>query len=283
MQKLKRISNRVLYLPPYQETDRPILAAVKGEEKTLLIDAGNSSKHARLFLEQLDTYDIKEEWLILTHSDWDHIFGMHEMQMPIISHYKTYNKIKQLQNLSWEDKYLDQRVKEGLEIPFCADAIKKELGNQREIILPLPDITFDKKMTLNLGGVTCAIEHVGGDHADDSTVIYIQEEKVLFLGDCMYANLYSKKWSYTIENTLQLIEQIEKYDAEIFVLSHHEAPLTKEEFQLELKFLKTTALLTKKYEGSSEAIVKEMSKSLQRSLTEDEIETITFFVNGFSE
>ncbi|WP_237657545.1 MULTISPECIES: hypothetical protein [Bacillus cereus group] len=33
--------------------------------------------------------------------------------------------------------------------------------------------------------------------------------------------LYDKK-------TLQLIEKIEKYDAEIFVLSHHEALLTKE-------------------------------------------------------
>ncbi|MDQ0242674.1 glyoxylase-like metal-dependent hydrolase (beta-lactamase superfamily II) [Bacillus fengqiuensis] len=282
MQKLEQISKRIFYLPPYQETDRPILMAVTGEERTLLIDAGNSSNHARLFLNQLEELHIKGDWLVLTHWHWDHVFGMREMQMPIISHWQTHDQIKELQKLSWEDQFLDQRVKEGIEIPFCADAIKKELGNDRDILLSLPDLTFDRRMTVNLGGVTCIIEHVGGDHSSDSSIIYIPEEKVLFLGDCLYANLYSKKWSYTIEKTLQLVHQIEKYDAENFFLSHHQAPLTKKEFQLKLHLLKTSALLTEKYEGNQEEIVGEMSESLQRKLNEEEVETIGYFVNGYA-
>lgn len=107
---------------------------------------------------------------------------MSAIDIPVIAHYKTHEKIKRLQNLSWEDKYLDQRVKEGIEIPFCAEAIKKELGHQREVFLPIPDITFDKQMSINLGEVTVVIEHVGGDHADDCTVIYIPEEKFFFWG-----------------------------------------------------------------------------------------------------
>ncbi|UIR28916.1 MBL fold metallo-hydrolase [Priestia flexa] len=186
LQKLQRISNRVTYLPPYQETDRPILAAVTGEERTLLIDAGNSSSHARLFLEQLKENHIKGDWVVLTHGDWDHIFGMSEVNMPTISHFKTHDRIKKLQSLSWEDQYLDQRVKEGTEIPFCSEAIQKELGNYRDVFLPLPHITFDNRMTVNLGGVHCLIEHVGGDHAVDSSIIYVLEEKILFLGDCMW-------------------------------------------------------------------------------------------------
>lgn len=281
MQKIERISNRILYLPPYQETDRPILAAVTGEKKTLLIDAGNSPKHANLFLKQLEEVHIKGDFLVLTHSDWDHVFGMSAIDIPVIAHYKTHEKIKRLQNLSWEDKYLDQRVKEGIEIPFCAEAIKKELGHQREVSLPIPDITFDKQMSINLGEVTVVIEHVGGDHADDCTVIYIPEEKVLFLGDCMYANLYSKKWSYTIKNTLQLVKQLEKYDADIFFLSHHDKPVYKEEFQLKINFLKETAFLTGKYKGNEKVIIKEFEKGLQRKLNAEEIETINFFVNGY--
>ncbi|AYE53437.1 MBL fold metallo-hydrolase (plasmid) [Priestia megaterium NCT-2] len=281
MQKLQRISSRITYLPPYQETDRPILAAITGEERTLLIDAGNSSKHARLFLEQLKENHIKGDWLVLTHGDWDHIFGMSEINMSIISHFKTHDKIKELQELSWEDQYLDQRVEEGTEIPFCSEAIKKELGDCRDVFLPLPDITFDNRMTVNLGGVNCLIEHVGGDHAADSCIIYVLEEKVLFLGDCMYANLYSKNWSYTIEKTLQLIERIETYDAEVVFLSHHEKPLIREEFQSRLFFLKNTAFLTEKYKGNQEAIARDMSKSLERELNKEENEIITFFVNGF--
>lgn len=282
MQKLELISKRIVFLPPYPETDRPILLAVKGDEKTLLIDAGNSSEHARLFLEQLKEYQIKGELLVLTHWHWDHVFGMSEMHMPKICHDETYNKIKELQTLSWEDSDLDQRVMEGTEIPFCADAMKKELGNQRDIVLPLPDLTFHHRMTVHLGGVTCVIEHVGGDHAHDSSIIYIPEEKVLFLGDCLYANLYAKEWNYTVEKTLQLVSSIEKYeDAEIIFLSHHDAPLTKGEFSLHLQLLKNTAMLTGKCKGDGEAIAKQLSVQLQRSLNEDELETIDYFVNGY--
>ncbi|ETI68399.1 MBL fold metallo-hydrolase [Neobacillus vireti] len=283
MQKLQKTSERIVYLPPYQETDRPILAAVVGEERTLLIDAGNSSSHAQLFLAQLEELHIRGDLLVLTHWHWDHVFGMSDMPMPAIAYNKTEEKIKELQTLSWEDEFLDQRVNEGTEIPFCADAIKKELGNQREITLTTPAIIFDNRLTINLGGVTGIIEHVGGDHSADSCVIHIPEEKVLFLGDCLYANLYSKKWSYTIEKTRRLIEQIETYEAETFFLSHHEAPLTKKEFQSMLYVLKSAANLTEKFIGDQKAIVAEMSKELQRELNEFEAETIEFFVNGYGE
>src|SRR5699024_7429378 len=105
------------------------------------------------------------------------------------------------------------------------------------------------------GGLTCVIEHVGGDHAADSSVIYIPEEKVIFLGDCLYANLYAEKWNYTIRKTLQLIKQIETYDAETFFLSHHEAPLSKTEFASFIELLKNTAHFTEKHKGDQEAVV----------------------------
>jgi glyoxylase-like metal-dependent hydrolase (beta-lactamase superfamily II) len=44
-------------------------------------------------------------------------------------------------------------------------------------------MTFEDEVQIDLGGITCIIKHVGGDHADDSVVIYIKEEKILFLGD----------------------------------------------------------------------------------------------------
>ncbi|MFD0954500.1 MBL fold metallo-hydrolase [Virgibacillus natechei] len=276
------MSNRIYYLPPYQETDRPILGAVVGDEKTVLIDAGNSSSHAKLFLDQLEERSVKGNWLVLTHWHWDHVFGMSEMKIPIISNKMTYNGIKQLQELSWEDGPLDQRVKAGLEIPFCADAIKKELGNDRDITLLDPDIQFETRMKLNLGGLTCVIEHVGGDHSNDSSIIYIPEEKVLFLGDCLYANLYADKWNYTIDITLKLIERMEEYDAEIVFLSHHNEPLNKSEFQAFLQLLKKIGYFTEKYNGDYKSIAAELSKYLRRELNEMEVETIAFFVNGYS-
>ncbi|ERM19862.1 MBL fold metallo-hydrolase [Brevibacillus laterosporus] len=281
MQQLIQMSKRILYLTPYQENDRPILAAIVGDRKTLLIDAGNSSSHAKLFLEQLGELHIKGDWLVLTHWHWDHVFGLKEMDMPIISHSQTLQHIKELMDVTWTDCALDKRVELGIEIPFCAEAIKKELGMNRDITLCLPELTFDSRMTIDLGGVSCVIEHVGGDHSSDSSLIYIPEEKILFVGDCLYPNIYASKWNYTIEKSRRLVEQLEKYDANIIFLSHQEAPLTKVEFEEELLLLKNTAFLAEKFQGDQEKIKREMSAHLQRELTEDEEETICFFINGF--
>ncbi|MCR8994138.1 MBL fold metallo-hydrolase [Brevibacillus laterosporus] len=281
MQQLIQMSKRILYLTPYQETDRPLLAAIVGDRKTLLIDAGNSSSHAKLFLEQLGELHIKGDWLVLTHWHWDHVFGLKEMDMPIISHSQTLQHIKELMDVTWTDCALDKRVELGIEIPFCAEAIKKELGMNRDITLCLPELTFDSRMTIDLGGVSCVIEHVGGDHSSDSSLIYIPEEKILFIGDCLYPNIYASKWNYTIEKSRRLVEQLEKYDANIIFLSHQEAPLTKAEFEEELLLLKNTAFLAEKFQGDQEKIKREMSAHLQRELTEDEEETICFFVHGF--
>ena len=282
MQTLQKLSDRLFYLPSYQKTDRPILASIVGDNQTLLIDAGNSSSHAQLFKEQLASHNIIGDILALTHWHWDHVFGLREMDMPSIANFMTYDKVKELQEFSWEDKELDERVEAGIEIAFCADAIKLELGDARDVIIPDPTLIFETRMQVNLGGVICIIEYIGGDHSPDSNLIYIQEEKALFLGDCLYANMYAEKWHYTIEKMGALLEKIESYDAELFFLSHHPAPLSKDEFASFSALLKTSAALTKKHEGKQEAIVEAMTSHFQRELTETDLEIIGYFVNGYA-
>lgn len=99
----------------------------------------------------------------------------------------------------------------------------------------------------------------------------------------MNPNIYASKWNYTIEKSRRLVEQLEKYDANIIFLSHQEAPLTKAEFEEELLLLKNTAFLAEKFQGDQEKIKREMSAHLQRELTEDEEEKICFFVHGFEQ
>lgn len=180
MQTLQHLSKHIAYLTPVQETDRPVLAAVTGNKKTLIIDAGNSVRHAQLFKDELLRQDISGNFLVLTHSHWDHVFGLENIKIPVICQEKTYTNMKDMQQLSWEDQALDQRVEEGTEIPFCADAIKLEHGTNREITFPLPDIIFEKTMTIDLGNITCIIEHVGGDHAKIPASFMYKKKKRYF-------------------------------------------------------------------------------------------------------
>ncbi|MBH0162346.1 MBL fold metallo-hydrolase [Fictibacillus sp. 26RED30] len=282
MQTLEKLTERFWYQTPVSETDRPILGAVVGNELTLMIDSGNSENHAEYFLDELRKKCIKGPSLVvITHWHWDHIFGLPALNIPSISSAETKTKMQELLPFSWSDEDLDERVKKGIEIEFCAEAIKKEFPDHRNINIKLPTITFHQKLEINLGGVTCVLQHVGGDHTTDSIIVYIKEEKVLFLSDCLYANMYAPKNNYTVNRTLNLLNQLESFDADFYIFSHWKAA-TKEEFQTETSMLRSFANLTKKFEGNQQAIEEEYKVQVKRELTEDERETLQFFVNGFS-
>ncbi|MEK7016585.1 MBL fold metallo-hydrolase [Bacillus sp. FSL R9-9410] len=283
MQQIKKIGNAFWYMTPVSETDRPILGMVVGKEKTLMIDAGNSEAHAQLFLEMLKEQNISNpDFVALTHWHWDHIFGLPVLQNALsIAHSETKKEMNALVSYEWSDEALDARVKEGTEIEFCADCIKKEFSEQtRNIQIIPPSLTFQKQLELDLGDVTCVLEHVGGDHSHDSVVIYIKEEKILFLGDCIYADIFSAKRNYTTKRTFKLIQELEKFDAETYILSHGTA-INRDEFSQEIHLLKTVGTYTETHKGDEEKIKAAYKQELDRELNEDELETIEYFVNGY--
>ncbi|WP_412056703.1 hypothetical protein [Bacillus safensis] len=83
---------------------------------------------------------------------------------------KTRKEMEKLVPFSWSDE-IDERVREGTEIEFCAKAIKEEYQDHRDIQVVLPDMTFDRRIEIDLGGVTCVVQHVGGDHAIQHKII----------------------------------------------------------------------------------------------------------------
>ncbi|MGJ9385401.1 MBL fold metallo-hydrolase [Salipaludibacillus sp. CF4.18] len=282
MQQLKRIGNSFWYMTPVSETDRPTLGMVVGNERNLMIDAGNSEAHARLFLEKLSEHNIsKPDFVTITHWHWDHIFGISALKDSLsISSSETKKEINKLTGYEWTDKALDERVKEGTEIEFCANCIKKEYGQERNIHILLPRLTFDNQLEIDLGGVTCVLKHVGGNHSQDSVVVYIKEEKILFLGDSIYPDIFSSKNNYTTKRTFKLIQELETFDAETYILSHSKN-LNRTEFLQEIELLKAVGFYTEKYNGDTEKIKSKYKQTLNRELNDEELETIEHFANGY--
>jgi glyoxylase-like metal-dependent hydrolase (beta-lactamase superfamily II) len=226
---LKQLNNRVYYMPHYSETDRPALGLICGDTFSVIVDSGNSPAHAKDFLELVDKMDIPPvKYVILTHWHWDHIFGIGTMGFVTISHVETKKKVEYLKTLKWDDASLDARVETGEEIEFCRDMIKREMPNRDHLELKVPDLTFTNKIDIDLGGVNCVVEHVGGVHAQDSSIIYIPDEKVMFLGDCIYQDFYSGEWSYDLDELVILLDKIKKYDVDTYVTGHQN-PKSREE------------------------------------------------------
>ncbi|MFB3226568.1 MBL fold metallo-hydrolase [Exiguobacterium sp. PHA03] len=280
MQYFKQLTSRIWYQTPVSETDRPILAVVRGEKHQLMIDAGNSSAHAALFLEEMKKHNLgSPDLLALTHWHWDHIFGMKHLRLPSMATQQTITRMKEMQPYAWTDAALQERMDQGIEIPFCADAIKLEFGTTRDIEVVLPTIGFTGQLEIDLGGVQCQLIEVENDHSPGSLLVYIPEERVVFLGDAMYADIFSSKWNYTVERTKRLLAAIDRLEADYYVWSHGEA-MPKSEFEEEVNILRRAIRVTEATGGRLKDMRTLYAEETGRSLTEDETETLIYFANG---
>lgn len=219
---LHQVSEHVWWFTPELRTDRASLALVIGDKETLMLDIGASPAHTKQFLQAVADAGLPEpNSAILSHWHWDHSFGMEALTIPFAAHRDTAKYIERMMAYDYADEGLDELVKQGIEVEFTRECMTIELDDtqRRNLKLRQPGFIFDKMHNYNLGNISCEVLHVGGDHSADSCVMYIPEDKVLFMGDCFYFTVYEEPRHYT-SKILGLIEQLETFDAEKFIIGH---------------------------------------------------------------
>ena len=221
-----KISEHVYWLPP-GPPDRPSLCAVVGERGTIWLDAGSSAAHAREFRAFLAENEIaKPSHVVLSHSHWDHVFGAAEVGAYVVAHELTAGYLEELAEMDWSDEALEGRVASGEASSQHAENVKAELPSPRRIEIAHADIVFREGVRFELGGVRVEVRHVGGDHADDSTVAFVEPDGVLFLGDCLYE---APSGGYTVARALPLIDAVRSFGAQLHVEGHNESVLPQAE------------------------------------------------------
>jgi glyoxylase-like metal-dependent hydrolase (beta-lactamase superfamily II) len=221
-----KISEHVYWLPP-APPDRPSLCAVVGERGTIWLDAGSSAAHTHEFLDFLADEGVGQpSHVVLTHSHWDHVFGAAELGAHLLTHELTADYLTELAEMDWSDEALDRRVVLGHASQQHADNVKAELPSPREVRIALAEIVFRESLRIELGNVGVEVRHVSGDHADDSTVMYVMPDGVLFLGDCLYE---APSGGYTAERLTPLVDAVRSFGAELHVEGHSEAVLSRRE------------------------------------------------------
>jgi glyoxylase-like metal-dependent hydrolase (beta-lactamase superfamily II) len=201
--------------------DRPSLCAVVGGRRTVMLDAGSSAAHTRGFLEELAAAGEprRPSAVVYTHFHWDHVLGGAELGGVVIAQTLTAAGLLELAGRDWSDEGLDRRVAEGLSSPEHAAHVKAELPSPRTVEIAPADVVFHDAVEIDLGGVRVTAHHVGGDHSADSTVLRVEPDRVLFLGDCLCA---SPEGVLTSGATSKLRDAILGSTAEHFVEGHHE-------------------------------------------------------------
>ncbi|MBO4456854.1 MAG: MBL fold metallo-hydrolase [Butyrivibrio sp.] len=209
--ELKRLTEHIWYMPYETERDRPNLGYVKGDNWSLAIDAGHSEAHTKEFYALLEKENLPLPALtVLTHWHWDHTFGMHAVNGLCMANAKTNEYL-----LEWKEKI----EKNGAEVFFAIhESIGREYSGGAEVIVKQADIIFSGESTLDLGGCSVKILQTEAPHTDDSTLVYIEKDKTLFLGDSTCDDFFAGiKRADLCE---KLSDTIKKINPEICVEGH---------------------------------------------------------------
>jgi glyoxylase-like metal-dependent hydrolase (beta-lactamase superfamily II) len=278
--KLNQLAPRTYWLPPDGATDRPVLGVIAGTRGALIVDAGNSAAHASILLRELETREIEPRFAMLTHWHWDHVFGTAALELPTFAHHETARIVATMAWLDRSDAALDARVEQGVEIGFCRDMIKAELPDRSELVIRPPEIIFDDYVNIDLGDVTCRISHVGGDHAHDSSVVFVPEERVVFLGDCIYDDIYHGPRRLTTALLFPLLERLLAFDADFYLAGHHDAPMTRAEMEQEAALLTAIGRAVERYGDNREAVLAALPAATGSPLDDDHVAIADAFLAG---
>ncbi len=125
------------------------------------------------------------------------------------------------------EEYKKKLESEGTEEFYSMyDAIRNEYPGQAPVIVTLADIVFDGNLSLDLGGCTVNLLQTEAPHTDDSTLVFIPEEKVLFIGDSACGAL--PNWQKDTRLCRKLADCISSVDTDT-VIDGHWVKQTKEE------------------------------------------------------
>lgn len=218
---LNKINSSIYYVSNDDAKERPTIGLVCGDKYSLVIDSGNSVQHAQDFLKEIANLTIPQvEYLVITHGHWDHFLGLNEFGGKIIVNSLTNQMLKNWQRYSFDDDSLQKYVDSHIMPSKCMEIIKSEIPMRDSFFLNSADIIFEESLTLDLGNKICTLETIKSTHTEDSTIIYVPDDNVLFLGDSAYGKTTNSLFHYKQSLLLPMIKDIQKYDAHYFVLGH---------------------------------------------------------------
>ena len=217
--KLNRLTERVWIWPYEAERDRPNLGYIRGDRWSLAVDAGHSDAHVAEFYRALEDAGLPLPRLTaITHWHWDHTFGMHAVHGLCVAGARTGARLA-----AFRDRMAANGTGEFLALD---ESVRREYAGGRPVVITLPDLTFDGEMRLDPGGCAVRLLAAESPHTDDSTLVFAEGERVLFMGDSA-AGVFPT-WEKDPALCRKLADTVAGLDAGICLESHWE-PQTKAE------------------------------------------------------
>lgn len=145
----------------------------------------------------------------------------------------TNEQLKVMSEWQWTDKAMENRLLTGEDIVFADTNIRKEYEALEDIKVVPADIVFKNDLKIDLGGLIVILKNVISPHSQDSVIVYVPDEKVVFIGDAYGMDHYNncEYDSFKLESFINVLKDLEFN----ICFSGHSSPINKIEI---IEFLK---------------------------------------------
>ena len=188
-------------------------------EGVVVVNTTNSPFHGRELLYEIRHHsELPVRYVIDTNSSGEQILGNEvftELQATLISSARTQEEILHYQQL------LARRV-------AVEDDNGKLQSRMRGFHVTPPTQTFESEMALRLGGQEIKLLALLKNGSGDDTVVYLPAAKVLFLGELFQNAYFPRIDSRNVQDWIDTLRQVEKWDVDVYVPGHGEPGGKKE-------------------------------------------------------
>jgi glyoxylase-like metal-dependent hydrolase (beta-lactamase superfamily II) len=181
-----------VWLYPYDPDPakvQPCVAVIVDEAGSVLVDAGQSPAHAEQVRAAIEAAGLPApRTIVYTHHHWDHVWGACAWpDVEIVGHRAGARILEAEARLPWSTRYQRDEVAANPRLEPSFSARERAMPSWDGFAIIPPHVEFDSTVTLPTG---IEVRHVGGGHAEDSTVVSVPDAGVVLLGDSFYPPPY---------------------------------------------------------------------------------------------
>jgi glyoxylase-like metal-dependent hydrolase (beta-lactamase superfamily II) len=180
------------------------------DEGVLVVDTRQHPAHGRDLIERIRKITDKPiKWAINTHAHGDHFLGNPEFKKvgaTIVSH---------------RDTLAGMIKNQEIEVKRRQAFFKAMKLDPNEVKIVFPDVTFDSRMTIRLGGRTIELLYIGAAQNPGDTLVHFPHARALYVGG-PYAtrNVSNTAFSPSIDGWIAALQKIAGMDVDMFLPGH---------------------------------------------------------------
>ena len=196
------------------------------EEGVLVIDTRQHPRGAKELVDKIKKITDKPiRWAVVTQAHGDHYLGnqvFKELGATIVSQSDAAHVM---------EKYFDK------DVARRGAFFKRQSFDPKEIKMTLPDVTFDTKMTIKLGGKEAQLIYFGPAQDPGASFIYFPHAKALATGGSYATRSWANPmFTPSVDGWIVALRKIMEMDVEVYLPGHGDVG-TKKDVQEAIVFL----------------------------------------------